>query len=93
MHSSKMRTIHCSSCLPGGCLPRRGVSAQGVFLGGSAWGMSARGWGVSGQGVNTFPLWTELLTHTCENITFPQLHLWTVKIKKMFQKMATLQKL
>ena len=82
MHSSKMHTIHCSSCLPGGCLPE-----------GSAWGMSARGWGVSGQGVNTFPLWTELLTHTCENITFPQLRLWTVKIKKMFQKMATLQKL
>ena len=26
-----------------------------------------------------FPLWTEFLTHTCENITFLQLHLRTVK--------------
>ena len=30
-----------------------------------------------GRGVYTFPLWTEILTHTCENITFPQLHLRT----------------
>ena len=27
------------------------------------------------------PLWTEFLTHACENITFPQLLLWTVKIR------------
>ena len=41
-----MRTIHCSSRLPGGggCLP----------------------------------LWTEFLTHACENITFLQLRLRTV---------------
>ena len=29
------------------------------------------------------PLWTEFLTHTCENITFPQLRLRTV-IKEKF---------
>ena len=28
------------------------------------------------------PLWTEWLTHACENITFPQLHLRAVTIKK-----------
>ena len=46
-------------------------------------------WGVSGQGVSAqggavvcqhalrqtpTPLWTEFLTHACENITLPQLH-------------------
>ena len=30
-------------------------------------------------GVHLPPLWTEFLTHTCENITFPQLRLRTVK--------------
>ena len=29
-------------------------------------------------------LWTEFLTHACENITFPQLCLRTVKIIKIF---------
>ena len=55
---------------PGGCLPRRGLSAQGGVCPG---GVSARGnvW-------QTLPLWTEFLTHACESITFPQLHLWTV---------------
>ena len=36
MHSSRMRTVHCSGC--------RGVSAQGV----SAWGMSAQGMSAGG---------------------------------------------
>ena len=31
------------------------------------------------RGMYTSPLWTEFLTHTCENITFPQLSLRTVK--------------
>ena len=26
-------------------------------------------------------LWTEWMTHACENITFPQLHLWAVKMR------------
>ena len=30
-------------------------------------------------GVYTSPLWTEFVTHSCENITFPQLLLRTVK--------------
>ena len=51
MHSSRMRTVRCSSRMPGG------VCLGGVHL----------------------PPWTEFLTHTCENITFPQLRLWTVK--------------
>ena len=29
---------------------------------------------------NPPPLWTEFLTHACENINFPQLLLWAVKI-------------
>ena len=58
MHSSMMRTIRCSSHLPGG------VSAQGGYL--------------SNWGVYTSPPGTEFLTHTCENITFPQLRLRTV---------------
>ena len=29
------------------------------------------------------PLWTEFLTHACENITFPQLLLWTVITLKL----------
>ena len=37
--------------------------------------MSAQG------GVHLSPLWTEFLTHVCENITFLQLRLWTVKIE------------
>ena len=58
-------------CLPGG--GARGVLPRRV---------SARGWeclprGVSARGYT--PLWTEFLTHTCENITFPQM-LRTVKI-------------
>ena len=32
MHSSRMRTVRCSSRLPGGCLPR-GVSSGGVCPG------------------------------------------------------------
>ena len=36
-----------------------------------------------GLGLGT-PLWTEFLTHACENITFPQLHLRTVIIKYIY---------
>ena len=48
---------------------REGVSARGgVFL----------EWGVYPGGVH--PLWTEFLTHACENITFPKLRLQMVNI-------------
>ena len=114
MHSSGMRTVRCSShlpgegmsawrCLPGLCLPggrgcvparREGVCLGYVCLLGG--GLSARGegdckWGVclegclpgggsvcSGGYTPLPPLWTEFLTHACENITFPQLRLRAV---------------
>ena len=43
--------------------------------GGVCLGVSAQvGGEVSAQGVvHILPLWTEFLTHACENITFPQL--------------------
>ena len=95
MHSSRMRTVRCSSrlrgggggcllggvcllgevsacrggvCLPGGCLPARGV----VCLGGVC---------LPG-GVHLPPPRGQ--TDTCENITFPQLLLRTVKINTIF---------
>ena len=100
MHSSRMRTVCCSSCvLGGGVYPRGGVSAcqgrgvcpGGVCLLGGVWlprGVSAcRGRG--GEGLYTSPCGQ---TDTCENITFPQLLLRTVKrhdgenVAKMFTK-------
>ena len=75
-------------CLPGGgvylggCLPRWDVCRGGVCLVGvylCVWGGGGREGGVSAH-VGVHPLWTEFLTHTCENITFPQLLLRTVKI-------------
>ena len=65
MHSSGIRTIRCSV--------RGGVSVQGV----SAWGGLLSG---GGEVHHPCPLWTEFLTHACENITFPQLLLRTVNI-------------
>ena len=71
-----------------GCLPAGGLSARGVS---ACWGGVSACWGgvsageylparvVSGKGVSGSPLWTELLTHACENITFPQLRLRTIK--------------
>ena len=53
-------------CIPVGCVPSAAVAGgQGDV---SAQGVSAR----------HPPLWTEFLTHACENITFPQLRLRTV---------------
>ena len=50
MHSSRMRTVHCSSHLLGGCLSRGRVSAGGLCPGG--WGCLPRGWGcLPGEGV------------------------------------------
>ena len=67
MHSSRMRTVR-----RGGRLWRGGV-CQGVCQGA---GMSAQG--VYPNGADT-PR-TDFLTHACENITFPQPLLRTVKI-------------
>ena len=72
MHSSRMPTVRCSGRLGGvsvwGCLPTE-VSAQEVVVVCVCLG-----------GVHLPPLWTEFLTHACENITFPQLLLRTVII-------------
>ena len=83
MHSSRMRTVRCSSrllgegvCLLGGCRKTGGVcSAQGVSAGG---GWCLPGGGCLPRGVYTSLLWTKFLTHACENITFPQFRLRTV---------------
>ena len=76
MDSSRLRTVRCSSRLPG----MGGVCPGGM----SAWdgGVSAWGGGVSAHGVYTSPLRTEFLTHICENITFLQLRLRTVIIQE-----------
>ena len=82
-----MRTVRCSSHL------RWGVWQGGVYLmgcvypGGFCSGVVCLGeclpGGVSVRWVCTSPR-TEFLTHACENITFPQLRLWTVKMKCVF---------
>ena len=59
-------------CLPrGGCLPGGGVCPGG----------SARRGDIC-LGCTPPPMWTEFLTHACENITFPQLRLQTVISQK-----------
>ena len=59
---------------PGGCLP--GWCLLGVYpnmhIGRHPPGLRGR-----------HPMWTEFLTHTCENITFPQLCLRMVKITNL----------
>ena len=75
MHSSRMRTVRCSYRL-GGCLPG-GVSSQwgegclpvGVCLP-KGEGVMPCGMYIPRPRVRNPPLWTEFLTHTCENITF-----------------------
>ena len=67
MHSNGMRTVRCSSRLPGGCLHREGCLPRECLPR-----------GMSAQGCVHLPLWTELLTHTCENITFSRFRLRTV---------------
>ena len=80
-----MRTVCCSSNLMGG---------EGVCPRVSAWGVSAEGgclprevicqgrvsqrWCIQACTKANTLLWTEFLTHACENITFPQLRLQTV---------------
>ena len=63
MHSSRKRTVRCSSRLLGGGDVCPGVSAQGgVCLGEGDCG--------GGCLLDTALLWTEFLRHACENITF-----------------------
>ena len=66
-----MSTVRCSSRLLRGCLPG-GCLSRGVCRGGVC------------LGVYTSPLWTEFLTHACENIAFPQLRLRTVTIVTVY---------
>ena len=79
--------ISQQECIPVGCVPSAAIRG-GVCAGVSAWGgCLPRGclpWGVYAQGVSArgvcipactaadTPLWTQFLTHTCKNITFPQ---------------------
>ena len=55
------------------------IAAVAVFLEGC---LPMKGVCLQGGGGGSVhhPLWTEFLTHACENITFPQLLLRTVKI-------------
>ena len=79
-------------CIPAGCVPSAavavaswgGVTAQGRVCLGEGWvGVCL----VCPEGVwQTSHLWTEFLTHTCENITFPQLRLRTVISFQCFTK-------
>ena len=78
-------------CIPVGCVPSAAVAVC------PGWGVSAQGGRVSTQGgclprghlpglggmyiSPTHPSRTEYLTDACENITFPQLRLRTVKTK------------
>ena len=67
----------CWGVCPGGCLPGgvQGVSAEGVHPQQKPPGhtpLFIACWDT--------PPWTEFLTHACENITFPQLLLRSVKI-------------
>ena len=84
MHSSRMRTVlssaHLGGCVcPGesaqgvsaqeeGCLPGGGVSAQGALQRIVCILLEC----ILDPPGQTPPTWTEFLTHTCENITFPQ---------------------
>ena len=84
-----MHTVHCSCRLMGDVFPG-GVCLGGVCLGGSVKGGLSSGVCLEGclprgclpRRVYTSPLWTEFLTYACENVTFLQLCLRTVKIKE-----------
>ena len=70
MHSSRMRTARSLTVSPsmlcsGGCLVW-GVPGPGGCLPGPGGGISAC------TEADTRPVWTEFLTHACENITLPQ---------------------
>ena len=99
MHSSRKRTVRCSShlrgvsaqeCLPAcrggvsacqGCVPGRCLLARGY--------LPPKGGGICLPGRCTPSPRGQ--TDTCENITFPQLLLWTVKIIKKLSYVIYLQ--
>ena len=78
------RTINFQQeCIPVGCVPSAAITISGgVCLGAQGRGGMCVSQQSTGQTPPPPPLWTEFLTHACENITFPQLLLRTVKIVK-----------
>ena len=77
MHSSRMHTVRCSGHLGERVVVCQGVSALGVCV---YLGRVSAQWCLPRGAHLPLPPWTEFLTHACENITFPQLLLRTVKI-------------
>ena len=78
MHSSRIRTVCCSAHLHGrGCLPLVKTPPHRKT---PTWGDIPPGQTPPPQCMLGYTrLWTEFLTETCENITFLQLRLRTVK--------------
>ena len=71
-------------CIPVGCIPSTAVAVLGRgYLPGGCVCLEVCLPGSVCLGVYTSPLWTEFLTHTCENITFQQLLLRTVNIPQL----------
>ena len=62
------------SVCPGGCVQGMWVR-EGMCVEGCPGGVSQHAMGQTAP-----PPWTEFLTRACENIIFPQLLLWAVKI-------------
>ena len=73
------RHIDKQECIPVGCVPSAAI-AMSIPACTAQGGVCPRGVSAQGEGVcipacaeAQTPLWTEFLTHTCENITLPQL--------------------
>ena len=83
MHSSRMRTVHCSGRPGEGCLPEGGV-CQGVCAQGEG---CVSGEGGSAQGGSKTP--PDRMTDTCKNITLPQLEVYVVDSNKYLKITST----
>ena len=93
MHSSRIHTVCCSGCRGGGNFCLGAVCPKGVYWGVYTSHTKKQTCPLPTQRQMPprprvrhpqpppRPLWTEFLTHTCENIIFPQLLLQTVKIR------------